>query len=108
LHPGKQALARANFNRLLGSVNVPTTAHGAGAQQLTSGQRPRGDLTKARDVALWLGQGWARMTLAELATAFGLGHYTSVSTAIARARREAAENAVQAGRVSEIEDRLGE
>jgi REP element-mobilizing transposase RayT len=67
-------------------------------RDLTAGTRPRGDRTLARDLALWLGQVEGRLSLPEMASAFGLGHYTSVSTAIARVRLRSSEDARFAAR----------
>ena len=62
-------------------------SYGVQAQMLIGGSHPHGDLTTARNLAMWLCQVRCGLTLNDIAEAFHLGHYTSVSTAIGRIKR---------------------
>ena len=76
-------------------VDAVAVAFRIEAKQLQSGGRPRGEVTTARDAALWIGQQQGRLGLRELAESFGLGHITSVSGAIGRLKaRMSADPAV--------------
>ena len=77
-------------------------AFGVDPRRLFSGERPSGEVTLARDVALWRGQIEGQLTLSALAEAFGLGHYTSVATAIGRARRRMDEDRSARARVAAV------
>ena len=73
-------------------IAVVSAVFGVNAKPLQSGARPAGQMTVARDVALWRAQIESQMSLSALAEAFKLGHYTSVATAIGRARQRAEED----------------
>jgi hypothetical protein len=68
-------------------VGAVAASYHVKSQVLTDGGRPQGELTTARNVAMWLCQVHGRLTLSEIAEAFHLGHYTSVSTAIGQVKR---------------------
>jgi hypothetical protein len=89
----------------------PTVAHIVGAvatsydvksQVLTDGDRPQGELTTARNMAMWLCQVHRGLTLSEIAEAFHLGHYTSVSTAIGQVKRGLQSDAGLRERLTDI------
>ncbi len=68
-------------------VSAVATSYGVKPQVLTSGCRPHGELTTARNLAMRLCQVHSGLTLSEIAEVFQLGHYTSASTAIGQVRR---------------------
>lgn len=90
----------------------PTVAQSVGAvaqsyhvkpQVLTGGRRPPGELTTARNVAMWLCHVRSGLTLREIAAAFQLGHYTSVSTAIGQGKRGLQRDAGLRERLADVQ-----
>jgi REP element-mobilizing transposase RayT len=86
--------------RIIGAV---ATSYHVKPQVLTDGCRPQGELTTARNVAMWLCQVQRGLTLTEIAEVFRLGHYTSVSTAIGQVKRSVQSDAGLRQRLTDIQ-----
>ena len=84
-------------------VGAVATSYSVKPQVLTGRGRPHGELTTARNVAMWLCQVRIGLTLNELAEVFQLGHYTSVSTAISQVKRSLQSDARLRERLADIQ-----
>jgi REP element-mobilizing transposase RayT len=87
-------------------VDAVAASYHVKSQVLTDGGRPQGELTTARNVAMWLCQVHGGLTLSEMAEAFRLGHYTSVSTAIGQVKRRVQSDARLRERLTDIQQCL--
>lgn len=74
--------------------------------KITGKRRPRSPVVQIRNMAMYLGQRYSQASLSLLAETFGLNHYTSVSSAIGKFRRQLSTDATMGDMVRVVEDRI--
>jgi hypothetical protein len=89
-------------------INVVVREYKVTRDALCGGKRPRGELTEARNMAMYLCQRYGQRTLKDIAEAFGLGHYSSVSSELARFRAWLEENKTLEARFGRVDKRVQE
>ncbi len=102
----------ANTRRLENPVSldvilqVVAEANRIPVSKITGKRRPRGPVVQIRNMAMYLGQRYSQASLSVLAETFGLNHYTSVSSAIGKFRRQLSTDATMGDMVRVVEDRI--
>ena len=87
-------------------IGLVSKVCGLGEDELRNRKRPKGTVTIARNMAMYLCQKLGQKSLYEIAEIFGLGHYTSVSSEVGRFRKMLERNKKWAAMLERVEQRL--